>query len=69
MRDVLLSSLVGAYVQEDVSSGGGGEARRNTVQGPHAEGPGDRNAVQTTVSVNIFFYLFMVYTCMHIFLL
>lgn len=35
----------------------------------HAEGAGDRNAVQTTVSVNIFFYLFMVYTCMDIFLL
>lgn len=33
MRDVLLSSLVGAYMQEEVSSGGGGEARRNSVRG------------------------------------
>lgn len=33
MRDVLLSNLVGAYMQEDASSDGVGEARRNPVQG------------------------------------
>lgn len=33
MRDVLLSSLVGTYMQEDMSGGGDGETRRNTVRG------------------------------------
>lgn len=32
-----------------------------------AEGPGDRNAVQTTVSVHTRLYLFLLYTCIFLF--
>lgn len=80
VRDVLLSSLVGAYMQEDVSSGGGGEARRSTVQGllwkwfwPMLRSQGTEMLFRPQ-SLWTFSFIYscmhiFIYTCMHIFLL